>query len=408
MVAIMTSCFKDIIKVALVYPCDPSSPLIGGIESFIRGVIVNAPENIQYYVVGATTDPDLRPVGLWCDCQIDEVTYKFFPLYTVKNRGKRNFIPATIKYELSALLRMPDLSFADVIESHRIEHLVLRATATNTQFNLFLHQNMAILNNPKADILWKFAPRLYRFLEKKLFCHKGNVFCVREDAVKEYKHIYPHYALKFHFQPTWMDENLFYPVSNQVIERLRNKLCTDFQLDKSKRIAVAVARIDSQKDPILMTDAIASLRDEGITVQVLWIGDGVLKEKVTKRIHELKITSQFKLVGLQDKNFIADVIRGSDFFLMSSAYEGMPISVLEALACGCPVVSTSVGEIPRLIKHGSNGYLAEVGSIKSLTYAITCMINEQHSNHTRKSCLAVAKEYLASNVLKQVYNSYQN
>jgi len=92
MVAIMTSCFKDIIKVALVYPCDPSSPLIGGIESFIRGVIVNAPENIQYYVVGATTDPDLRPVGLWCDCQIDEVTYKFFPLYTVKNRGKRNFI----------------------------------------------------------------------------------------------------------------------------------------------------------------------------------------------------------------------------------------------------------------------------------------------------------------------------
>ena len=177
------------VNVALLYPCDPCSPLIGGIESFIKGVLSNAPDSINYFVIGATTDLKIRPVGKWSDCKIANKHFKYFPLYEVGNRGRRSIIPATVQYEISALLRMPDLSFAQVIESHRIEHLLFRARGK--KFNLFLHQNMAALENPKSDILWKYAPGLYRFLEKRLFLQRGNVFCVREDAVEEYKNIFP-------------------------------------------------------------------------------------------------------------------------------------------------------------------------------------------------------------------------
>ncbi|MGR8931847.1 MAG: glycosyltransferase, partial [Gammaproteobacteria bacterium] len=391
------------IDVALLYPCDPIEPLIGGVESFIKGVIYNAPDNIRYWIVGATTDPQTRPVGKWSECRLGDKVFNYFPLYSVSDRGKRSRIPATVLFEVFALLRMPDLSFADVIESHRIEHLLIRYK--DKPFSLFLHQNMAVLNNAKSDILWSAAPKLYRYLEKRLFMRPGNVFCVREDAVGDYRRIFPDKAKKFHFQPTWMDEMIFYPVPIEERQESRLSIAAEYGFDRSLPLAVAVGRIDSQKDPLLMVDAVAEANVNNVDIQVLWIGDGVLKNSMLNRIKMRNLESRFKLAGLKDAAYVADAMRAADFFLMSSAYEGMPIAVLESLACGCPVVSTGVGEVPRLIKDGENGFLARPGDISSLRKAIGRMV-ELRDKCAGSPCLEVAKDYRASNVLQKVYNSY--
>lgn len=390
-------------KIALLYPCDPVEPFIGGIESFIRGIIANAPEDIDYYVVGASTNPDSRPVGRWSECKLDGKEFRFYPLFAVADKGRRSKIPATVRYEWAALQRMPDLSFIDAVESHRIEHLLFRLRYK--PFTLFLHQNMADLNNPKSDILWKSAPRLYRFLEKQLFKRRGHVYCVRQDAVADYKTLYPDRPAMFHFQPTWMDSRVFYPVATDVAANHRHQLCSEFGLNPDLPIAVAVGRIDTQKDPLLMAQALTKVHEWGHRLQLIWIGDGVLRTALLEFLKQLGIDRYFILAGLRESAYIADILRGSDFLLLSSAYEGMPIVVLEALACGRPVVSTRVGEVPRLIAEGVNGFLAEPDDVESLAEAVIRMLEHQQQC-LGAPCLDVAAQYRADAVLSDVYRRY--
>jgi glycosyltransferase involved in cell wall biosynthesis len=56
-----------------------------------------------------------------------------------------------------------------------------------------------------------------------------------------------------------------------------------------------------------------------------------------------------------------------DIFLMTSAYEGLPLALLEAMALGKPVVATAVGGIPEVVCHGEEGLLAAVGAVEELT-----------------------------------------
>lgn len=392
------------IDVALLYPCDPLGPLIGGIESFIKGVISTAPDTVQYSVIGATTDISKRPVGQWTDCQLGGKTFRYFPLMAVASRGKRSRIPATVSYELAALIRMPDLSFADIIESHRIEHLLIHARSK--PFNLFVHQNMAVLKDSKADIGWKAAPGLYNFLERQLFNRPGSISCVRADAVEAYQANFPQHKDKFVFQPTWMDETIFYPLVGGGREDLRSALCEEYGFDSGLPVSVAVGRVDSQKDPLLMVETYRQLASDGNPLQLLWIGDGVMRDEVEQAINKAGLNQSFLIAGLKEAREIANILRACDFFAMSSAYEGMPIAVLEALACGCPVASTNVGEVPRLVEHGVNGYLARPGERDTMVTAVQAAA-KNFLQLRGEPCTSVAEQYQPKQVLLGLYRRYQ-
>jgi glycosyltransferase involved in cell wall biosynthesis len=67
---------------------------------------------------------------------------------------------------------------------------------------------------------------------------------------------------------------------------------------------------------------------------------------------------------------VPDILRASDVFVLSSDYEGNPLSVLEAMAAGLPVISTAVGGVPELVQHGTTGLLVPAGDACSLAEAI--------------------------------------
>ena len=71
--------------------------------------------------------------------------------------------------------------------------------------NAFVHQNMQILENASADILWSKLPRIYYWLEKIVYHRMSSVFAVREDAVEWYRERFPDIGDRFEFIPTWMD-----------------------------------------------------------------------------------------------------------------------------------------------------------------------------------------------------------
>ena len=87
------------------------------------------------------------------------------------------------------------------------------------------------------------------------------------------------------------------------------------------------------------------------------IGDGSLRKSLMKLTQELNIEQRVHFAGRELASQIALRMQKAKCLCLCSYSEGMPNAVLEALACGCPVVATDVGEVSRLIEEGINGYV---------------------------------------------------
>lgn len=88
------------------------------------------------------------------------------------------------------------------------------------------------------------------------------------------------------------------------------------------------------------------------------VGDGPLRPEVEMQIQRLGLSNKVMLAGLQ-----ADVLpwyQAMDVFMMSSVFEGLPVALLEAMSCGCAVITTNAGGIKEVIGNNENGYLVGV------------------------------------------------
>lgn len=126
-----------------------------------------------------------------------------------------------------------------------------------------------------------------------------------------------------------------------------------------------VARLDPAKNHEMLVEAFNSLKDEHVILLV--IGEHFQKGEAGYPIVE-KAGPNIKFLGV--KTNVADYLYNSDFFTLSSKWEGLPISLLEALACGTIPVCTPAGGIPTVIRNGENGFLAKGFDMESYVATI--------------------------------------
>ncbi len=91
-------------------------------------------------------------------------------------------------------------------------------------------------------------------------------------------------------------------------------------------------------------------------------------ESLKQQAQQMGLDSRVRFLG--SRSDVPDVLRASDIFVLSSDYEGNPLSVMEAMAAGLPVVSTAVGGVPELVTHGMSGLLTPAGDANALTEAM--------------------------------------
>ena len=118
------------------------------------------------------------------------------------------------------------------------------------------------------------------------------------------------------------------------------------------------------------------------------------------------MTERVVLAGLRPPREVADLLRLSECFVLTSAYEGMPMCVLEALGCGIPVVTTRVGEVGRVVLPGLNGEILEANAPQSLAQALeSCLA--QAASYRGAPCLAAVSEFVPKKVLQPVFDQYR-
>jgi glycosyltransferase involved in cell wall biosynthesis len=104
--------------------------------------------------------------------------------------------------------------------------------------------------------------------------------------------------------------------------------------------------------------------------QLVLAGDGELRPLIERRIRDLGLGEHVKLTGWLDEAAVKTHIRNARVLVQPSFSEGLPVVIMEALALGRPVISTTVGGIPELVRADENGWLVTAGSVDELAGAL--------------------------------------
>ncbi|MEZ6060836.1 MAG: glycosyltransferase [Planctomycetaceae bacterium] len=144
----------------------------------------------------------------------------------------------------------------------------------------------------------------------------------------------------------------------------RPRIRREFGFRDDDFVAVQVARLHELKDHRTALEAINIAKRSVPTIRLLLVGAGDERSAIEGRIFDLGLANHVKLAG--SRNDVRDLLAASDAFLMSSISEGIPLTIIEAMAAGLPVVSTAVGGIPEMIADELSGFLAGPGDAPGL------------------------------------------
>ena len=143
------------------------------------------------------------------------------------------------------------------------------------------------------------------------------------------------------------------------IERVYNpveisKFYTERKYSEKKNITfINVARFMKQKNQTLLLEAFAEAKNQAPDINLVFVGDGELRSELEKKIEILGIRENVFLAG--NVHNVNEYLAKADIFVLSSDYEGLPLSILEAMAAGLPIISTNVGGVADIVTD--NGIL---------------------------------------------------
>lgn len=162
---------------------------------------------------------------------------------------------------------------------------------------------------------------------------------------------------------------------------------------------ISVGRLEERKNQILAIRALPEVIREVGRVKLVLLGEGETREELCHEAERLGVRDAVELMGNQSKP--EDFLAKADVFLMTSHMEGLPLSVLEAMASGLPVIATNVGGMADLVKD--NGALIADDDLQALTKE---MIRFARDSALRERCGNVSREMVKDYDAKSCARAY--
>jgi len=181
------------------------------------------------------------------------------------------------------------------------------------------------------------------------------VVAVSEYGLRELQNHFPAHAGKIHLIRCGLDSSWFAVAPTPIPTAPR---------------LLSVARLDEQKNPLLLIRAAAELRDQGVAFHLTIVGDGPLRPLIEQEISERRLQDCVTLAGWQSQQQIILHLQQARASILSSRAEGLPVAIMESFAAGRPVIATDVGGVSELVKTGETGWLIPPGDSRALTMAM--------------------------------------
>ena len=136
---------------------------------------------------------------------------------------------------------------------------------------------------------------------------------------------------------------------------------------------ISVGRLRAPKDFVTLVRALARLEHGCFRASL--VGDGPDRAMIEAELHRLGLAESVRLLG--DRSDVPELLAGADVFVCSSRSEGMPVSILEAMAVGLPVVASAVGGVPEIVDDRVTGLLVAPGAVAPLADALARLIGDR-------------------------------
>jgi len=205
-------------------------------------------------------------------------------------------------------------------------------------------------------------PAPYRWLYPAFMKRASRVICVSERVRQSFAESFPALASAFVEIPNGIR------LQDYDAPHIRAECRAQFKLLPGVKLIGTVGRLAPVKNHKLLIEALFLVRQTIGDVHLAIIGEGEMRDSLAAYAADLGVSEYVSLVKETRK---IDYFYGAiDIFCLSSDSEGMPLTLLEALAAGVPVISTDVGGISEIIEDGKTGYLVPKGSAKYLATRI--------------------------------------
>ncbi|NJD59596.1 MAG: hypothetical protein C3F13_00125 [Anaerolineales bacterium] len=195
-----------------------------------------------------------------------------------------------------------------------------------------------------------------------------------------------------------VDMDIFYPATDG--EQVVSTYCE----------ITIIARLSEEKAVHLAIQGIARLHQQGIRVVLNIAGDGPERQNLETLTKDLGLSEWVRFHGGLPKSQLADMLRRSSVFLLSSTFESQPAVILEALACGLPVVAPDIGGIPEVITPAV-GLLFRSGNVDDLVSKLRSVLDNlsaYNSAHIRQYAVAHFSPEVVSTRFDQIYQQVNN
>jgi glycosyltransferase involved in cell wall biosynthesis len=171
---------------------------------------------------------------------------------------------------------------------------------------------------------------------------------------------------------------------------------------------VCVARFAPQKNHALLLKSFAHGPASDPRAHLVLVGEGDLRANLEEQSKKLNVAGKVHFLGLRSD--IPEVLGAMDAFVLSSDYEGNPLSVLEAMASGLPIVSTAVGGVPKLFEAGNEGFLVAPGDFQGLAKSMNSLLKYQAAREFMGTAAAsrARKSYDVANMVRAYEDVYED
>lgn len=239
-------------------------------------------------------------------------------------------------------------------------HTHLSATIYTFPYVLF---HKVILLHTVHNLPEKEIPKITQFLLSILIKLKKAIPIAISDIIA--KRISAHYKIGKENVPV-----IYNPVDLREfgIQQNKNKLDGNITI-------TTVGRLTYQKNHKMLIEAFHLAKKKIKSMRLLIVGEGELRDELEKQVESKKLNNSIYFLG--ERNDIPEILNNTDIFVLSSDFEGLPLSLLEAMASGLPIIATRVGGVPDIITHSRNGLLVEKNDVEGLAEAIVNLTNNK-------------------------------
>lgn len=317
-------------QVTLVAAVDPSVPISSGVTSYVLSLARRLAVEGQAVTLMGFGQHDADADG-----------FEFLPVAT----SVRNSFEFMLRVA-SFLRHRKDLQ--GIVHAQRPDDLVpFHFLANRLPKVLTLHGDHGIHVAAKRG---KLAGSAYRLAESYSIARTQAVICVSAGTLECFRERHPDEMSRFHIIPAGIDMDLFH---------IRNKEDARGQLglELGSKLVAFVGRFEPEKNPIRVIDEFLKLSAEQPDVHLVLVGEGRLRQAMMQRAREA--ANRITVSGPLPQEEVAVLLNAADVLVVGSTVEGLPTVAIEALACGTPVVGTSVGVLPEVIRSGINGYIVD-------------------------------------------------